>query len=216
MGNALKVVANGCSFTQERHFDQKDRWTFQLQIENLALGGSSNEHIFHTTLEYLNKHTPDVLIIGWTDFDRYSVTHKSDQNIHITPNQVLTDSNDYIDQSISDYYYKNLHSKFLNLKKFFTYYTHIEKYCMAKNIKFINFCAITSVNFVIEEFVGDQRNYLEKQLMNLKPDNWIERKVGFSYWIDLVLKNNLPLWHDGHPGLEASRKWQEIVRTSLH
>jgi hypothetical protein len=212
----VKIVANGCSFTHEGHFQENERWTFKLQIENLALGGSSNEHIFHTTLEYLNKNTPDVLIIGWTDYDRYSITHNSDQKIHITPNQVLTDSNQYIDQSIIDYYYKNFHSKFLNLKNFFTYYSHIEKYCIAKNIKFINFCAISSFNQIVKEFNGEQREYLDKEIFNLKPCNWIEQKVGYSYWFDLVIKNNLPLWHDGHPGLEASHKWQEIVRQNLY
>ena len=37
MGNALKVVANGCSFTQERHFDQKDRWTLTNHLNTFII-----------------------------------------------------------------------------------------------------------------------------------------------------------------------------------
>lgn len=212
----MKIVANGCSHVHEGHFKESDRWTYKLQIENIALRGSSNPNIFHTTLEYLNKNSPDTLLIGWTDFDRYSMTHKSDENVHITPHQVLTDSNEYTDYTISQYYYKNLHSKFLNLKNFFTYYTHLEKYCVAKNINFLNFCAGVSFNDSLGGLKVEQKEYLNAQIFNLKPVNWIEHKVGYSYWNDLVVQNNFPLWHDGHAGLEASHKWHQIVKENLH
>ena len=61
---AQHILTNGCSFTQELHLDIKDRWTTKIgATKNLALGGGSNERIFYTTIEYLNAHNPNTLII---------------------------------------------------------------------------------------------------------------------------------------------------------
>ena len=51
----MNIISNGCSFTQELHLNKDERWTTKVGVvENLALGGGSNERIFYTTIEYLN------------------------------------------------------------------------------------------------------------------------------------------------------------------
>ena len=89
----MKIVVNGDSFTHERHFavgeDYIEKtWAHSIGAKNIALGGCSNERIFYSTIEYLNEYKPDVLIIGWTGFDRCLMTHTNGLNLHIAASSV--------------------------------------------------------------------------------------------------------------------------------
>jgi lysophospholipase L1-like esterase len=50
-------------------------------VDNLAQPGASNDYIVRTTVEYLDTHTPDLVIIAWTTPDRLELNAK-----HCTPN----------------------------------------------------------------------------------------------------------------------------------
>ena len=238
----MKIVVNGDSFTHERHFavgeDYKEKtWAHSIGAKNIALGGCSNERIFYSTIEYLNEHRPDVLIIGWTSFDRYYITHTNGLNLHITASSVADDLlkgfNKKDESTYTEYhkfYYKKMFNQFLNFKKFLTFYLHIEKYCKINEIKFLNFMVWNLPNDVSLKKIsasahmsredknieaqGIEYNYhiLKKELAKFKEDNWINNKIGFSY---SKYVEHLPKWHDGHPGLEASALWSKLIKKNL-
>jgi len=64
------------------------------------------------------------------------------------------------------------------------------------------------------EAQGIKYNYhiLKKELAKFKEDNWINNKIGFSY---SKYVEHLPKWHDGHPGLEASALWSNLIKKNL-
>ena len=236
----MKIVVNGDSFTHERHFavgeEYKEKtWAYNIGAENIALGGCSNERIFYSTIEYLNDHRPDVLIVGWTSFDRYYMTHTNGLNLHIGASSVGDDllksfnkESNYAEYH--KFYYKNMYNQFLNFKKFITFYLHIEKYCKINEIKFLNFMvwrlpddlslknisasAYISREDKIIEAQGIKYNYniLKKELAKFKEDNWINNEIGFSY---SKYVEHLPKWPDGHPGLEASALWAKLIKKNL-
>ena len=238
----MKIVVNGDSFTHERHFAVDDSylektWAYNIGAENLALGGCSNDRIFHTTIEYLNEKHPDILIIGWTHNDRYSMTHADGLNLHIIPGSV---SNDLLygwnkgEDDLAEYgefYYRKMCNPFLNFKRFLSYYTHLEKYCASNNIKFLNFTSfylpsgielrkIAETAYMSREDkdienqgINYNTDILKNKLATFKKENWINNEIGFSYSKQV---EHLPKWHDGHPGLEASALWASIIKKNIH
>lgn len=240
----MRIVVNGDSFTEEGHFNtlHKDNtektWAHNIGAVNLAKGGCSNERIFHTTIDYLNNNDPDVLIIGWTDFNRYMIPHIDGFDVHVSANGVVNELGyGYKDdenalEEYGDFYFRNMCNLYLNFKRFITYYQHLEKYCSLKKIKFLNFMAIRELPrgqslHIISRMAPMSRedkdteqqgiifhaNQLEAKLNNFKQSNWINNTVGFCY-SDQV--KHLPKWHDGHPGLEASKEWTNIIKANLN
>mgnify|MGYP005989964665 FL=1 len=238
----MKIVVNGDSFTHERHLavgeDYKEKtWAHKIGAENIALGGCSNEHIFQSSIEYLNDNKPDVLVIGWTDFNRYKITHSSGLNLHICGGAVADDllfgfkqsqSNTY--EEYARFYYEKMLNPFLNFKNWITYYLHLEKYCTSNEITFLNFISRSFPNDKVLKQIsesaymsrdnkdieaqGIKYNYtlLKKGLARFKEENWLNGQIGFCY-ADHV--RHLPKWHDGHPGLEASSLWADLVKKNI-
>jgi hypothetical protein len=238
----MKIVVNGDSFTHERHFSVGEdyiekTWAHKIGAKNLALGSCSNDRIFHSTIEYLNEEHPDILIIGWTDYDRYSMTHISGLNLHITPREVTNDllyDFNKDEENLAEYkefYYKKIHNSFLNFKNFLTYYLHLEKYCATYGIKFLNFTVLPMPNDsrlkeisataymsredkdIEKQGIKYNNNILKNKLATFKKENWINNEIGFNYSEQV---EHLPKWHDGHPGLEASAFWAEIIKRNLN
>ena len=239
----VNIIVNGDSFTEEGHFNtiNKDNtektWAHNIGAVNLAKGGCSNERIFYTTIDYLNSNDPDVLIIGWTDFSRYMIPHIDGFDVHISANGVANElgyghkDNENALEEYGDFYFRKMHNLFLNFKRFLTYYQHLEKYCSVKKIKFLNFMSITELprgkslhnisrmapmsredKDTEQQGIVFNANKLEAQLNKFKEANWINNKVGFCY-SDQV--KHMPKWHDGHPGLEASKEWTKIIKDNL-
>jgi len=238
----MKIVANGDSFTHERHFavgdDYKEKtWAHSIGAENIAFGGCSNERIFYSTIEYLNYHTPDVLIIGWTHYHRHFMTHTNGLHLHLAPASVADDLlygfNEQDKSTYAEYhefYYKKMFNVFLNFQKFLTFYLHLEQYCRSNQIKFLNFMVfeipddeslkkISASAYMSREdkdveAQGIKYNYniLKKKLAKFKKENWINNEIGFSYSKHVA---HLPKWHDGHPGLEASALWAKLIKKNL-
>ena len=239
----MKIVVNGDSFTHERHLavgeDYKEKsWAHSIGAENLAFGGCSNERIFYSTIEYLNNHRPDVLLIGWTDYHRHLMTHTNGLHLHIGPHGVGDDllhgfalQHQSAYKEYHEFYYKKLFNEFLNFKKFLNFYLHLEQYCTSKKIKFFNFMVFEipndeslkkiSASAYMDredkdvEAQGIKYNYniLKKELAKFKTKNWINNEIGFSY---SKYVEHLPKWHDGHhPGLEASALWGKLIRKNL-
>ena len=238
----LGIVVNGDSYTHERHFavgeDYVEKtWAYSIGAENIALGGCSNDRIFHSTINYLNSHNTDVLILGWTLFDRYFMTHTNGLNLHITPSGVANDNlygfkpNDNPFQEYHDFYFKKMHNQFLNFQNFIMYYKHLEKYCASNNIKYLNFCSLAPLpsgeqlseiaktaymsredNDVHQQGILHNTEILTRALETFDKKHWINQEIGFCYKKHV---DHLPKWPDGHPGREASALWAKIIRDNL-
>jgi len=238
----MKIAVNGDSYTHERHLAQNESyiektWAYKIGAENLAMGGSSNDRIFYTTIEYLTKNDPDVLIIGWTNHERVMLTHHDGLNLHVGPNGVANDllqrhsyegEDDLLEYR--NFYYKKMFNSFLNFKRFLTYYSHLEKYCRTNSIRFLNWTVWPLPNDnelekiateaymsktdkeVIEQGIKFNHNILKKEIATFKKENWINQEIGYSIETHL---GHMPRWHDGHLGLEASNLWAEIIKSNL-
>jgi hypothetical protein len=240
------ILVNGDSFSYERHFaiDEsyvEKTWAHAIGANNIALGGCSNDRIFYSTIEYLNKNLVDFLIIGWTSFERYSLPLNKGLNLHLLPSGAADDNlfgfneqdkNSYM--SYHSFYYKNCHNIFLNFQKFLNYYLHLQDYCNIKKIKFLNFLSLDvfpyrskDVKNIAKDAYMDRSskeieqagiiyntNLLTNLIKKINTKNWIQNTVGFSY-AKLVKDKGLPLWKDGHPGLEASKYWGELIQQHI-
>jgi len=244
VGRMGKIVVNGDSFVHERHFAQDESylektWAYKLGADNLALAGCSNERIFYSTIDYLNKNNPDTLIIGWTGNDRFMLPHTNGLNVHVTPGGTLKPFFDNFintDDDVSAYdkiYYQKMYNPFTNFQRFLNYHKHLENYCASRQIKFINFMTIKGLpnqddliniaktaymnrqDTVLEQ-KGIEHNYenLQNTLSTFNKDVWINGEIG--YCMNDAL-DKFPKWTDNnHPGKEASAHWLQIIKKNLN
>lgn len=226
-----KIVANGCSYTQELYLDRKDRWTTKIgTVDNLALGGGSNERIFYTTIEYLNQHNPDVIIIGWTSTERFMLPGINGSRKVITPSHSFDEQLGGDESVIADFYYKHCHNDYTSLERTLNYIVHLQKVCELKQIKLLNFTSflnpltdsylkqISKDAFMSRddkelERVGTQYNYKRlKTLLDLiDKDLWIK-----EFWYSMAEHcRSFPTLQDGHPDVEGSNHWAKLVSSYL-
>ena len=225
------ILSNGCSFTQEAYLKPEDRWTNKCGVnENLAHGGGSSERIFYTTIEYLNNKTPDIIIIGWTSPDRFMLPNKNGSRIIGTPIHTFDENlgGDY--SEFSGFYFKNCHNRFTSFERTLTYMLHIQNYCKSKQIKLLYFNALLpkidkdsllklsedafmSKDTPDIERMGIQFNYnkINTLINQLDKSIWIKE---FWYSIEEYCKD-FPKEPDGHPGVEGSNHWAELVKQYL-
>ena len=68
------IVVNGDSYTDQFYFSNTPeyKWSNIIHADhNLAVGDIGNDRIFITTLDFIAHTVPDVLIIGWSHWDRW-------------------------------------------------------------------------------------------------------------------------------------------------
>ena len=226
-----KIVVNGCSYTQEHHLQKKHRWSYLIECDvNLAHGGGSNDRIFYTTLEFLNKETPDILIIGWTGIDRSMFYDLKGTRIIVAPTRSFNESTGDTEEHIHRFYYKNLHNSFINIQNTLNYMIHLQDYCKLKGIKLLYWNArLPNLNEQLLFELSNQafmsridknteiqgikynKTILEKLIAKLNKDIWIKE---FWYGIDTHCKDFS--WRDdGHVGKEGSAHWADLVKTYL-
>tara|TARA_B100001113_G_scaffold331277_1_gene307497 strand:+ start:820 stop:1509 length:690 start_codon:yes stop_codon:yes gene_type:complete len=228
---ARHIVTNGCSFTQELHLDLNDRWTTKIgTTKNLALGGGSNERIFHTTIEYMNSHDPDTLIIGWTDPDRFMLPNSNGSRVVVTPVHTFDENGGGDCNEHSKFYYKYCHNEFVNFKNTLQYMLHLQNYCKAKKIKLLYFKSFYKAiddNFLYGlaknafmsheskdiEHMGIQANTndLKNLIAKLDPSIWIK-----ELWYSMQGHcKDYPVHDLIHPGIEGSDHWANTVKEYL-
>lgn len=214
----LKILVNGDSFCDERYFTpeefrkQNQKWTETIGATNIAYGGSSNERIFNSTIEYLNKNTVDVLIVGWTSWDRHKSNLANGLELNICPNGAGDNLNSWLhDKNYMthvEYYYKYFYNEYLNFKNFLNYYLHLQNYCLSKNIKFLNFFSvpknmpsglelynIAKTGYFKEILEKNKKNYIqEKEKERLRRNEYI---MGLKTLISKIDKN---FWINQHVG----------------
>lgn len=93
----MTLYANGDSHTQAQLLQPHQKFCsivadeFDLEVVNQAQGGASNQRILRTTREYLaNNPAPDLIIIGWSTWEREEWTYKdSYYNVNSSGHDVL-------------------------------------------------------------------------------------------------------------------------------
>ena len=225
------IVANGCSFTQEYYLSEQDRWTTKCDVDvNLALGGGSNERIFYTTVEYLNQNKPDVLVIGWSACDRFMLPHKNGSRIVGAPWRTWDESTGIDYNEYSDFYYENCHNFYTSFERTLNYMLHLDGYCKSNNIKLLHFNAwLPAIDdkSLMEYATGSYMNRETKEMVwegikenkkrlslligKLDRKNWIK-----EFWCSMPKYcKDFPLEEAGHPGIEGSNHWAELVKKHL-
>lgn len=162
------LLANGCSFTEGYDLDDPMKsWPFQLasklnyNVVNLALGGASNDRIFRTTIEYLNTHNkPDLIVIGWTGFNRAELSSADGMYLRLTNNRCLPDTLE-LDKDLTNihkFWFVNLHNEYISYRNWIHYILHLQMYFDHANIKYRFFSAFDNY---INEFLTESDLALE-------------------------------------------------------
>jgi len=225
-----KIVTNGCSFTQQYYLAEQDRWTTKIgTVDNIAMGGGSNERIFHTTIEYLNVNCPDILIIGWTNPNRFMLPKSNGSRLIVTPFETFDESigvkGDCAEHG--KFYYKHCHNDFVNFKNTLQYMIHLQEYCKAKQIKLLYFksfdetiddnhlTALAKQAYMSHEDKDVERMGIEANLHTLKN---LVSKLDKNIWIKELWYSmekhchQFPNHDKTHPGVEGTNNWAELVR----
>lgn len=230
----MKILVNGDSFCDERYFEASERlahnqkWSETLGATNIAHGGCSNGRIFHSTIEYLNYHEIDILIIGWTEWNRYMLTLTNGLELHICPNSAgdnvhLWGNTNYLPHC--QYYYKYFHNEYLNFKSWLGHYLLLQDYCSLKKIKFINFFTvphnmpqgmelynIAKSGYIEENLETDKKRYIEgREKIRLRRNEYITElknrisKINKMCWVNNqvgysynIFSQQFPRAKDGH------------------
>ena len=210
----VKILVNGDSFCDERYFEPDEllidgkKWADTLGATNIAYGGGSNERIFYSTIEYLNNNTVDVLIVGWTCWNRQQTSLANGLELNICPTGAGDNVNSWLhDKSYMchvEYYYKYFNNEYLNFKKFLNYFLHLQDYCVLKKIKFLNFFSvphnmprglelynIAKTGYLKEILEKDKKKYIqEKEKERLRRNEYIMglknliSKIDKKFWIN--------------------------------
>ena len=226
-----QVVTNGCSFTQELYLNKEDRWTTKIgAVENLALGGGSNDRIFYTTIEYLNANNPDVLIIGWTDPDRFMLPNSNGSRVVVTPVHTFDENLGGDCHEHSTFYYKHCHNEFVNFKNTLQYMIHLQKHCEAKQIKLLYFKSFFATiddpcltELARGAFMSRENQDIERMGIQANTNTLKEliAKLDKTIWIKELWYSmeghckSFPLHDTSHPGVEGSNNWAELVKKYL-
>ena len=94
------ILINGCSFTA-----LQNQWPeyFPLLHNNIAVGGSSNDYIFFTTMKELQKRKYTNCIVVWSFTTRTIMTTVNKQLVNILPNTPIPKclGDDYLYDEVS-------------------------------------------------------------------------------------------------------------------
>lgn len=214
------VCANGDSFTNEYYLSKENRWTNIIGVnKNLSLAGASNERIFNTTIKYLNKNTPDVIIIGWTDWARYMLPCSTGTYYFVTSHHTQTEthrSNDF-GPTVGEFYYKYLHNDYLNFENMLNYILFIQEYCTNNRIKVLFFFSTVDQRWLNENTLSELSNTTEKKehletlIEKIDSKLWIYKK----FYSMFEHCKNFDKDDTGHPGKEGSTHWAKLVKNYL-
>ena len=203
----------GCSFTAGNSLPDEtgDRYSTLLgniwnkTVINDAIGGGSNDYIFHQTMRGILEHKPKTAIIQWTQSSRFELYTREEfwnsrnMVLQINANFTERDPNKFIDE-----YYKMWWDEEHSFKKW-----------TLDTIALQMFLKQMGINYYMMNAFGTQELY-DKYPMSefeyIDKDRYLE-------WPDDTFLNwagNFPKMPDGHPGPDAHKhvanKISEIVK----
>ena len=140
------ICVSGDSFTHEFHQKNEDKWSVKIGAnDNIAIGGSSNDRIFYSTIEYLNKKTPNILIIGWTVLSRGMLHRNNGSKVIITSHRAFDEQTAENLDEFKKFYYKNIQNDFIGFRNVLNYMIFLQEYCKNKKIKLLYFRSVLDV-----------------------------------------------------------------------
>lgn len=166
----MKLFCNGCSFTDGCNLPSiKYNWPSRLgklikhTVANYALGGSSNDRIFRTTLEYLNAHAvPDLVVIGWTTIaGRSELSSQHGMYLRLTRGGCLPDTTEWEENLLAtqQFWLMNLYNEYINYRNCINYILHLQDYFQSKQINYRFFFSLGKN--LINEFLKESDLALE-------------------------------------------------------
>ena len=140
------ICVSGDSFTQEFHQKNEDKWSVKIGAnDNIAMGGASNDRIFYSTIEYLNKKIPDVLIVGWTVLSRGMLHRSNGSRVIITSHRAFDEETAENLDEFKKFYYTNIQNDFVSFRNVLNYMIFLQEYCKNKKIKLLYFRSVLEV-----------------------------------------------------------------------
>lgn len=226
-----KIIVNGCSFTQESYLQEQDRWSTLIGCHaNLAHGGGSNDRIFSSTIEYLNVEHVDCLIIGWTEPSRVMLTTREGTNVIVNAGTAFDEATGQSREDMQKFYYLKMYNPYTNLVRTLNHMTHLQEHCKLKRIKLLYWNAmlpdlgtkeiqeICSHAHMDSTDRGHRESGIQSHVDNI---NYLLSRLDRGIWIKEFWYGigkhceHLPTLDDGHPGIEASRNWSELIKEYL-
>ena len=191
------ILTNGCSFTEGYDLPSLNlAWPqclgreLNLPVNNLALGGASNDRIFRTLKEELVNSRPDSVIVGWTDISRNELYHRDGMYVRATPNICLAECevqpNDL--PQLHENWIKFNYNTWVNYRNWIYNVLFLQDYLTKSNIPFLFFSAFN--NNYISDFINETN-------------------------ISLKLADQSYQWRDRSkyaPERTIHKEWQELVR----
>jgi hypothetical protein len=177
------ICVSGDSFTQEYLQKPEDRWSTHIgATHNIAMGGAGNDRIFNSTLKFLNKTTPDVLIVGWSSTARGSLYHTNGARVIVAPHRCFNEETGEDYDNMKKFYYSNLHNDYVNFTNVLNYMIFLQEYCKTKKIKLFYFRSIMNEKLDRESLM----KVSESAFMNKSDPDM--HKQGIIYNCNLLLK----------------------------
>ena len=231
------IVVNGDSFVHEYHLPEEQRWSKGIGADlNLALGGGSNERTFQTTIECLNNHDVETLILGWTRWERTYFNKSNGSRYKVGPGSATDEfeGDAHEDKDVVEFYFKKVFNEYTQVRTMLTHMLHLQQYCKLRNIKLINFATIfdkddlsTAELTKISKQAYMSRDNKDMEQMGIKynqgilsglisrldPDTWVDRQVFSS--MSGKLANFPTVDFEGHFGVDGSRRWAEIIQQQI-
>ena len=212
------ILINGGSWTGGRRIEAGNYWPDFLKenttqsVVNLGLGGSSNQRIYRSTVDFLysTENTVNILIIGWSFIERDElpcfVNDNSNSNyFRITSREVYYKNDlvpDPVKKSIHNIYYKWCFNQNKNIKLFLLNALAIQDICYQKNIKLVNFFSFQNIFNLCDT----------EDLIVLK------NKLNMNLWIEQTMKDytsDFPLTHTGHTNEDGNRFWADFIMEKI-
>lgn len=245
----MTILANGCSFTEGYNLANPQlAWPHRLgkilnqEVVNLAIGGSSNDRIYRTTVEFCNTQTPKYVVVGWTVLSRNELSHHSGTYLRMASNCKLADDCELPDDltGIHQFWIKNLLNEYINFKNLLHYILHLQDYFKTKQISYKFFTALPK-NYIYE-FLHDSdcafnlaqqsfcwkkynKDYeleskethvkyhdLQRLINKIDLNNWIMHNTNMK---DYLTDNNYALDDTHHPTTVGHDQWAKILSQSL-
>lgn len=174
------IFVNGCSFTEGYDLpDQTQRWSDVLsrmldkKVNNVSLGGASNDRIFRTTKEHLIEHDPELVVIGWTQFDRNELSHS--EGFYVCCHGIVSlPECEYIPDNMEQFHRSWIiynHNKWINYRNWIYNLLFLQKYFKQAKIQYRFFTAF-DYNYIYD-FLNETDSALELADLSYQ---WRDRK----------------------------------------
>jgi len=231
-----QIILNGCSYIQGHDEDIESRLDTHIAnitgIEpiNLSVGGSSNDRIFRTTFEFIEKNLIEnsLIVIGlshWARFEIYSESTKATYQMNFWLNEGLEtmlseirqgQSEQYLDEEInrmrSQGHHKNMFNFFSTreLKKFTIFY--LENLRSEELRLMHNFRELKLLNSYLREKNNTliAFNSLHGTYNNIEEEFFIKPFLEKDWYSHIMDKREHPLY-PGHPDSDSNLEMAKLL-----